>query len=433
MDDTQLARTHYFDGQFLRAQDFTNEQHYHLGKSRQHNIAHHTWGIVSGLEIVAEEESLFVQPGVAVDGYGRVLNLAAKEQLPTQRFDEKDEDTLDVWLVYSRIGSDAAPVGYAGCEGNGQAPPYRWQEKPRIRLERPATQANRRQPLTVPPGDYEFAPERVPPDDPTREWPVYLGQIQRSRANPNDPPVYTINPADRPYAGLRGEIVAAPSEQAWLQIGAERVDDPRRFAVFIWDPAESKDTPRLEIDRHGKITIQGDTECHGDLSLRGGAVEFQAGSAQKPDASPWRIYHHVETRQTGNGTTEEGRVEHQLRIEMDAQEQPHSQVVIGMWSAEEELFKPALTVDNDGTVTIHGDLIVKGRINEPPNGQEESAIQAQYRAPAQFSDEAKRLIQAGHLSGVTGANVQLTEFYRRIDEASDGDGDTSTQNGNGAT
>src|SRR5215207_6199504 len=74
--NNDLSRVRYTPRQFLGAQDFTDEQAYHLGMHRRHNIAHHTWGIVRGLELIVEDEdSLFVQPGFAVDGFGRELLL----------------------------------------------------------------------------------------------------------------------------------------------------------------------------------------------------------------------------------------------------------------------------------------------------------------------------------------------------------------------
>lgn len=41
-----VKRLNYYDHQFLRAPDFTDEQHYHLGMRRLHNSSLHTWGIV---------------------------------------------------------------------------------------------------------------------------------------------------------------------------------------------------------------------------------------------------------------------------------------------------------------------------------------------------------------------------------------------------
>ncbi len=68
----------YFDGQLLTANDFRAEQNYHREKRWLHNRMLHGYGIVSGLDVSAQENEsgdaqLLVAPGYALDGYGREL------------------------------------------------------------------------------------------------------------------------------------------------------------------------------------------------------------------------------------------------------------------------------------------------------------------------------------------------------------------------
>src|SRR6266700_543124 len=115
MGTSGISRVQYFPKQFLRAQDFADEQAYHVAMRRRHNIAHHTWGIVRGLTIVIDPDgTLFVQPGFAIDGYGRELILSSRRQIGTTEFNDKG-NVLDVSLVYSRQTSDPAAPGYAVC------------------------------------------------------------------------------------------------------------------------------------------------------------------------------------------------------------------------------------------------------------------------------------------------------------------------------
>ena len=46
-DLTTVKRLHYFDHQFLRADDFADEQSYHLTLRRLHNQLLHSWGIAA--------------------------------------------------------------------------------------------------------------------------------------------------------------------------------------------------------------------------------------------------------------------------------------------------------------------------------------------------------------------------------------------------
>src|SRR5260370_15119781 len=114
MSDNSISRVHYFERQFLRTQDFSDEQSYHVAMRRRHNIAHHTWGIVSGLQLTVEDGNFYVQPGMAIDGYGRELILPQKQSLSNKVFVDKATAELDVWLTYGLSSSDQPPVGYAG-------------------------------------------------------------------------------------------------------------------------------------------------------------------------------------------------------------------------------------------------------------------------------------------------------------------------------
>src|SRR4029450_10724774 len=100
MSAEATARVQYFDRQYLRTQDFVAEQAYHLAMRRRHNIGHHTWGIVTGLELVSDASGLYVRPGFAIDGYGRELILPDRVAIDGQVFLDKGA-VLDVALVYN--------------------------------------------------------------------------------------------------------------------------------------------------------------------------------------------------------------------------------------------------------------------------------------------------------------------------------------------
>lgn len=72
-----VKRLNYFDGQFLRPKDFSDEQSYHIEMRQKHNGMLHTWGIADGLTPSADTGAtqIKVSPGFAIDRYGREIVL----------------------------------------------------------------------------------------------------------------------------------------------------------------------------------------------------------------------------------------------------------------------------------------------------------------------------------------------------------------------
>ncbi len=109
-DITDIERLNYYEGEYLGAIDFEAEQEYHRDMRRRHNIGPHTWGIVTGLDIAQfpnggpnNEVDIFIQPGVAVDGFGREIVVFSPYQLTAEMFaDFPAKQTLTVWIGYSQ-------------------------------------------------------------------------------------------------------------------------------------------------------------------------------------------------------------------------------------------------------------------------------------------------------------------------------------------
>lgn len=380
------VRVRYYERQFLRTQDFRDEQAYHLALGRRHNIAHHSWGIVFGLELEVDAEGRpFIRPGMAVDGYGRELALPERRDVDTGLFDARDSDELDVALVYAQSAVGAAPPPVRGCDTADRSAD-RIRELPELRLEaHDPSFADVRAPRGVPSGDIPFEPGRTPPAE-SSEWPVALGRLRRTRESPEKPWAYSVVPSARPYAGLVGEAIVAPSGRARVQVGAEQPDNPRRFAVFMQDPASPAlpVAPALAIEADGKIELRGDATIHGDLTMDGGAIAFEVGPARARQARPWQIYRHVETGPAQGPPAPSGdaakEASEELRIEMQGGGKGLNRVVIGAWSVDTNTFAPCLTIADDCTVTVHGDLIVEGMLEETLKSPEAQVTQAAQNA-----------------------------------------------------
>jgi hypothetical protein len=193
----EIERVHYYERQYLTAADFRAEQAYHRDMRRRHNLAHHTWGIVVGLELVEKTEgqtlSVYVQPGMAVDGYGREIIVRSPYKLDPMLFDRFN--TLahrQVWISYDE--SDALPpaFGFDVCEVENTL--RRTVEGWRIEID-PGTHTRDDvivdgrvigPPPTAPvPGELYLPPDlsapyqELPADDVTdRLWLVRLGTVQ---------------------------------------------------------------------------------------------------------------------------------------------------------------------------------------------------------------------------------------------------------------
>jgi len=433
MANDQIARVSYFERQFLRTQDFVDEQAYLIAMRRRHNIAHHRWGIVEGLEIVEEEGSLFVEPGMAVDGYGRELVLPYRLSLPLSAFIDKGSSVLNVWLLYDRVTSGSVQRDICGADGTPLN--NRWEETPKLLLEVPDPDPlNPRAPESVPPGDIEFSPTRTPPDDPQQDWPVFLGRVTRTTANQSgadrnqsaasavtgtakkqEQANYTIERDHRPYIGLVGESISTPSGTTLVQLGLE--DTARRFAVFIngapkqtTSSSDKKVSPDFAINSDGQIELHGDTTLHGNLTLAQGGLAFKAielpvGTAR----APWHIYRASVRDADGNLEKE------QLRVEIE-ESSAINEFAIGYWSEEDKKFHECLTVGQDCTVTIHGNLVVekliKERIEKKKSVREAAESTKQFLLSSKFAGigAAPAFLQLFNLARLTSAVTPSSPF-----------------------
>ena len=103
---SEVRRLHYYNSQFLVAEDFNDEQLYHNQMRRLHNRSLHTWGVVSGLEVSGTTGAtrVVVAPGIAIDRLGREVVLPAQpDPIGLDRFDADSK-------VYVTIGYADAPA-----------------------------------------------------------------------------------------------------------------------------------------------------------------------------------------------------------------------------------------------------------------------------------------------------------------------------------
>jgi hypothetical protein len=231
---TDIERLNYYEGEYLGALDFAAEQDYHRDMRRRHNVGQHTWGIVSGLDLAQvpngqtsgglPEVDIYVQPGMATDGFGREILALSRTQLTQDLFAafydpnaKANPRNMYVWIAYqqqfARASSDV-------CASKNNSNPYgRVQEGFRLLVTTSPTPVPAlNDPLVVDGG------QMTPPLEP---------------ATPPSPPA-TPNPGEivLPYDGavpyqefaeddtttqwyvLLGQVLWDPHQQIFLQTGS---------------------------------------------------------------------------------------------------------------------------------------------------------------------------------------------------------------------
>lgn len=107
MDElTTVKRLHYFDHQFLRADDFSDEQSYHVTLRRLHNQLLHSWGIADGLDVSFQggATSVTVASGVALDSLGREIVVPADQPVELASFPA--DKALYLTIAYDESDTD---------------------------------------------------------------------------------------------------------------------------------------------------------------------------------------------------------------------------------------------------------------------------------------------------------------------------------------
>jgi hypothetical protein len=377
MSINPATRVNYFDRQFIRLSELSDEQAYHQQLHRRHNLSHHSWGIVVGLDLVLQDGTPVVLPGLAVDGYGRELLLLGRGVFGRETFDRLGTNRIDLWLEYRLELSDdpSAPVD---CGATDPRAHYRATERAEIFPTRAGARPDPRHPPGVP-ADAFLEPLLATPDDPASRWPVYLGRaIMQVPASGT--PTFTLDAADRVYVGLNAELIDHPGSASRIELGRRpqqndektigtdtfqyAADGDRDFAVFAPDPDATVLQPTLAV--YGPATqIQGTAEIHGNLVLDGASLQFAKASVQKGETAATDAHPAIYRARGDSGD--------ELRIDVGELNAAERALVIGV--TKDGKFVPALEIRFPGSmdasgrvnpeIIVWGDLHVEGTITSP--------------------------------------------------------------------
>src|SRR3984957_12793864 len=121
-------RVRFFDGQFLQAQDFVDEQNYQRDREHRHNRLLHGAGLAGGLTVPsAAANQVTVAPGTAIDSDGNHLVLAqpATLDLPAAEFNDKQRVQICISFLATATDQQKQMVG-------GSSDYTRWLERPQL-------------------------------------------------------------------------------------------------------------------------------------------------------------------------------------------------------------------------------------------------------------------------------------------------------------
>jgi hypothetical protein len=228
---SEIKRLNYYNSQFLKEEDFRDEQLYHNQMRYFHNRALHTWGIVQGLEVkpVAGTSKVTVAPGIAIDRLGREIVLPA----------ETDAIGLDTFSASSQV---YITIKYGEVFDQGDKDLQSTSKLYTRTTERP--EVNQTQ------------------DDPAADAPeIVLAIVGLDK----DKAIARIDTAVRRYAGSRIGLSA----------------DGKEFSLYadsagVWHFADgAKGADRLSIDGNGNLNVTG-----GNIQLDTGREVFFKDNGQ---------------------------------------------------------------------------------------------------------------------------------------------------------
>ena len=147
-DIPQLARNNYFTGKLLVERDFTDEQHYFMGKERRHNQRLHGWGAVCGLKVsphpnpACADRFVLIDPGTAIDCCGREILVRDQEcfdfksKLLENWQDQNGPNTspaskldIQICVSYKECATEEVPALFDDCASDSSSRPNRILER----------------------------------------------------------------------------------------------------------------------------------------------------------------------------------------------------------------------------------------------------------------------------------------------------------------
>jgi hypothetical protein len=322
-----VERVQFTARQYLTAADLSVAQAYQRDMRRRHNLGPHTWGIVTGLELVAEVQPdgailAHVTPGLAVDGFGRELLALRALAVDPRDFLGQPTGDVPVWAEYRELETEPARPGLEICDVAPERQLRRIRETLRIvagpRELPPVTvdgravgppAAGSTPSATDLPADGSVPFQDLPAGgEPT--WAVRLGSLYWDAdagafAQPaGTPPPPIARPDGRHYAGLVGGSLLAPA-------GRLRLAD--RAAAPLPVPGSGE---LVQIE--GSLRVERGVNARADVRVAGHAAIGDPGPVTPADRVHVVVDEDAAVGVLVRNTASGGSAAARLRVERDA-------------------------------------------------------------------------------------------------------------------
>lgn len=307
MDTLFAERPHFFEGQYLGADDLAVLLDYLREQAARLRLAGRSWGVVSGLELVQGTDpggaiQYTIAPGVAIDGHGRLLALLQPTRLDAGLFALQPSGLVNVWLRHSEASAGGVRPGFESCDSSDAYARVSESVVIEVGLRQNVAQREsgvelggtvytdaRDAPGTLLPGrplalDGSVGAQLFPNDDETTLWLVPLGRVPWTQGAPGtfaafDETAQKLSTIFRRQAGLLAESLIGANgllrlRARWTEREPGKTNDQLAAADA---PRESDlQTCHARIEPTEPIWLEEHTRLTGDLRLRGRRVEWQA-------------------------------------------------------------------------------------------------------------------------------------------------------------
>ena len=120
MSNTLPERPVFTDGQYIGAADLNAAVGYARDETRRLALSGSAWGIATGLALIEIPDTtggvqLFIEPGIAWDGYGRPVVVLAPAPVTPDLFNGLTSEPQTVWLRYVAAAVQFEAPGFQNC------------------------------------------------------------------------------------------------------------------------------------------------------------------------------------------------------------------------------------------------------------------------------------------------------------------------------